>query len=212
MSRAIQLERGATIEVISPFWRAPARVWEVERGLIVTGRPDGVADDALEPGSLVTLRFVVTGPPHDGEYLAECRFTGVTADPGPGWIFEAPSSWVRNQKRAYARVDVDLAARCRVGSSRWLPTRVVNLSAGGFAFEWEGEVEEGAQVSAVISLPSKPIKVHGVAVRTFAPDESENGGKIGIGVRITRIDERDRDRIVQFVFQKQVEQRRRGRV
>lgn len=212
MSKLIRLETGTTIDVISPFWRAPARVYEVERDLIVTSRPDGVADDALQPGSLVTLRLVVTEPPYEGEYLAESRFAGVTADPAPGWLFENPSSWIRNQKRSYARVDVDLPCRCRIGSSRWLPARVVNLSAGGFAFEWEGDVEEGAPVSAVISLPSKPIKVHGTAVRTFALSESEKVGKIGVGVRITRIDERDRDRVVQFVFQKQVELRRRGRV
>lgn len=213
MSKGIQLESGQTVEVISPLWRAAARVYDVSKDRIVTGRPEGVTDDALDPGRLVTLRLVVKEPPHDGEYLAETRFLGVTTGIGTEWVFENPASWVRNQKRSFARVDVDLSARCRVGSSRWLLTRVVNLSAGGFAFLWESEVRRGEAVSAVVSLPSKQIKVHGIAVRSVpAPESDASEGKFAVGVRFTRIDERDRDRVVQFVFQKQVELRRRGRV
>lgn len=213
MSKGIDLQSGQEIEVVHPLWRAPARVHEVTRDRIVTGRPDGLTESALEPGGLVTLRFVVKEPPHEGEYLSETRFVGVTTGLGTEWVFEYPALWIRNQKRAFARVDVDLSTRCRVGASRWLPTSVVNLSAGGFAFLWESEVEPGMPVSAVIALPAKPIKVHGIAVRSYKfQDGKKNGGKFAIGVRITRIDERDRDRVVQFVFQKQVEMRRRGRV
>lgn len=213
MAKGIHLSSGETIEVISPFWRGAARVYAVSKDRIVASRPEGVTDDALATGTLVTLRFVVKDPPHEGEYLAETRFVGVKTGIGTEWVFENPDSWVRNQKRSYARVEVDLSARCRVGSSRWLPTRIVSLSGGGFAFLWEREVERGEAVSAVIALPSKPIKVHGLAARSFAPPEGEKGdGKFAVGVRFTRIDERDRDRVVQFVFQKQVELRRRGRV
>lgn len=129
---------------------------------------------------------------------------------------ESPTEVRRVQRRNFVRIDVGLPLVYHfvdesIGEySEGFEGRTADISGGGLRFETEQAIEENIMLDMIIDLGcGERISAFGQVVRAFQVNKG-SGIKYSIGVQFTMIDERDRDKIIKFIFQKQRELRQRG--
>jgi hypothetical protein len=116
------------------------------------------------------------------------------------------------QRRDFARVDARIAVDVTVQDSMKFTADTLNISANGLLLETSlfGTDRLTLGTFVWISIPlddpeqetDGPIDVRGTAVR-----DTGNGG---VGIRFDHIAEKHQERLVRFVFKKEIEQRRKG--
>lgn len=120
-----------------------------------------------------------------------------------------------NTKRQYYRLDeLDMPAKFRIiqedeaagaEEGQFAGTSIRDLSAGGLSFMSIETVERGADVQVMITLENTDLHLFGKVMRAT---EASKGFEVGI--KFESIDQLEQDKIMGYIFQKQLELRRRG--
>lgn len=164
----------------------------------------------LREGSL--LRVLLLKP--DAAYEFFASILRRTQDAPLGLVLTLPTKLVRSQRREDVRVEVSLPVDLLVfaipGSEEWniLHGRTKDLSAGGTKVEYSGELKGGERLQILLSVPGdQPMTL---SCRYIRGERSNRPGKSWMALRFDGIKERDKRRILKFVFQKQQELRAKG--
>lgn len=137
-------------------------------------------------------------------------------DPRPLFTVAYPKEVKRIQRRSFVRCDV----RFPLTFHKLSPTMEVllkdqkaiveDVSGGGLRLETETQLELGDLLDIYLDLPNKDkVIALGKVVRVF-PKPSAKPELFSIGVFFEFIEERDRDKIMRFIFEKQRELRQKG--
>ena len=101
------------------------------------------------------------------------------------------------QRRQFVRVEVSRAVEVRRRGKSPVTTATVNVSGSGFLLAGPDDLKEGDQLEMSVRLSDshEPLAARGEVVRIT--------GEGHFGVRLLEIDERDRERLIQFCFERQ---------
>ncbi len=169
----------------------------------------------VEAGCPVRVRI----PRGDAMYYFDGMVQSVTPGPVPLLRLARPGAVAREQKRYYVRVPASLRARWQLADDeegeRHLSAHTattVNVSGGGvlvMTLHSDEDVNVGSAVDIEIDLPDARVSARGVVVRV---DIQERQGRPSrtMALEFADIDERQRDLIMKYVFQRQLELRRKG--
>lgn len=123
----------------------------------------------------------------------------------------------RIQRRRYARIDgsvpMEIDILQRVGQTQMSTflfkkfLREKNLSAGGMLFVAPEPLTRGTLLKIDLDLPSGKISAKAEVVRTRKNSERE---EYEMGVNFLNLSERDKDRIIQYIYQRQIDMKKRG--
>lgn len=118
-------------------------------------------------------------------------------------------------KRQFYRLDeLDMPAKFRIveeeqahdwEGGQFISTSVRDLSAGGLSFVSKEAVERGSFVQVIMNLDNAELHVFGAIMRA-----TETGKNFEVGMKFESIDQLEQDKIMGFIFQRQLELRRRG--
>lgn len=121
----------------------------------------------------------------------------------------------KQQRRFFRLEELDLPAKYRVvgkdietqEETEFIDTSVKDLSAGGLSFIVLEPLETGTEIQIMFKLPNIDVSLNllGEIARVI-----EAGKKYEAGIKFLSVDEVEQDKIMSFIFQKQLELRRRG--
>jgi c-di-GMP-binding flagellar brake protein YcgR len=137
-------------------------------------------------------------------------------------VLEMPEQLDRVQRRQYFRLEIDLSIQYRIRPNismketpRFQRTRTKNISGGGLQIVGLDPVKKGTLLDLSIELPnrnkdpqtiSQPviIKCTGKVVSI----RGDGGQKPALGVEFYRIEERDREKLINIIFEEQTRRMR----
>ncbi|MEW6227675.1 MAG: flagellar brake domain-containing protein [Bacillota bacterium] len=193
----------------------PSRIEDVGSDAVIVAAP-------TNEGSILELsegdRVQIQVFRKDAMYSFDSVVEAVIIYPFPMLQLALPAEIERHQRRRYARVDTALPARYRCtdqgAGSRLVPYKgtATNVSGGGVLIvtrHFGSGVEAGSYVEVELELPEGKVYAGGVVVRASA-EEKETEVYLKIAVEFKDIDERQRDMLVKYVLQRQLELRRKG--
>ncbi len=132
--------------------------------------------------------------------------------PLPIWIIDYPAEITKIQQREVVRIDVKLNVTVTlIDEEDALPEQLIvnDISAGGVRLVSPRTYPNGTKLLVAIKLSDQEtIEVLGEVIRSEQP--LSDASVYWVGVKFTGIHERQRNKIVKFVFQKQLERHRRG--
>lgn len=194
------------------------RVEDVASSYVVVQQPsDKHTPVNFPPGTSVELSMILTEPPgKEGRYRGESVVTRELPGRIPLLRLSLPETWERTQLREFFRVSVLLPVKVRVSSNgdddksrddNWVKGLMQNISAGGCQIMLPKELSSDEQVQVEFDLPNRTFRVPAV-VRRSDPDAS--GHQYVVGLAFTALSERQRDEIIRFAFQRQIELHKKG--
>lgn len=148
---------------------------------------------------------------------ARYQFTSTYRDkrlqPIPVWVVTPPKDIKKVQLRAFVRLDIGLSVSLKILEGEDIVdlgmaiTR--NISGGGLCLITKQALKAGTKVFLVIELDKTSlISVAGEVVRS--EKQNDDTPFYVVGVKYEDIIERDRSQIIKFIFQKQIEIKRKG--
>ncbi len=191
----------------------PTRVEDVADESVTVAAPlDNGSVVPLRQGQMVSLEYWDTDPKREGRYSAKfCIIRRYVEGSLPMLDLEPLGVWSRIQERDFVRVDVSLDAHFVVYAGDYpqgsRPCRVSSLSGGGLLLVVEESLPLDTCLLVVLYLDSGTVRLGGKVVRV---ETTEFG--IGHGVSFGDIDDKARQEIIQYVFRRQLESRRKGLV
>jgi len=165
----------------------------------------------LPKGTRVELEFMRTQPPGEGLYRAETEELGKTAAPLNLLVLRSPERWQRVQARQYFRVPAVLPVQLRDAGedgAPWMIGQTRDISGGGCQLVVGQPFAVDQLLELVIFLPGQRVAAKG-SVRRAEP-LAETGKQWTLGIAFAEITERDRDAVIRFALQRQIELRRKG--
>lgn len=138
------------------------------------------------------------------------KVLALVSDPIEAILIEYPKDVVKIQRREFFRMDVtnlsvqfsDINDRSNVYSGS-----AVDISGGGMAFAAKNEqINKDDIIYIKMTLSGFPIDLAGKVVRKFIKDK-EKPDLYEFSIQFQSLRERDRDRIIRFIFEKQAEER-----
>ena len=103
------------------------------------------------------------------------------------------------ERRKFPRLDAKLPVTyCEASSSALTPSVSRNLSAGGLCFRVSQPLEANTPLVIDVTLPDQTDIRFDARVVWCRPLQEPRGRVVEIGVEFTRIDSKDRDRIMGF--------------
>lgn len=166
----------------------------------------------LYPGTPVEVRVVRTTPP-EGIYRAETVVLGETRQRVPLLRLEPPGRWERSQLREYFRVPAMRPVRVRPlqegGDVPWLEGHTRDLSGGGCQVMLPTALEQGARVEVELELPDAVHRLVG-SIQRVQVDPDAGQLPVAIGIKFEQVSERQREEIIRYAFERQIELRRKG--
>lgn len=119
-------------------------------------------------------------------------------------VFEMPTSVVRLQRRDYVRLEISLPIGLKTEDKNWKAT-IRNISGGGalVSFPEKGEVPElGDEMTYELEINGERFAGRATVIR-------EEDRQVR-AIQFSEILEKDREKIIKFIFQKQIELKRKG--
>lgn len=185
-------------------------------------------EDVLEDSFLITPPFrkgfylpkkrgrsIVARVPADNcSYLFESVLLEIYSSPFPLWEISLPRTIKRTQMREHVRLDIAIAVEIEfIGTSssgRRMITSSRNISAGGALMILPEKVPVSTKFNMTLSLaPQDELQVEGEIVRIIPKLQEDE--EICAGIKFSKIDEKNRQKIIKFIFQKQLERRNKDR-
>jgi c-di-GMP-binding flagellar brake protein YcgR len=163
--------------------------------------------------------ILVPGTKFGGRVIADgvvWQFTSVFVDkkplPVPMWIAELPFDLQKIQLRSFVRIQVGLTVSIDVINEEPdhppIPATTKDISGGGMLLAIRQSLPTGTKVKASFKLPDfGNIQVAAEVVRSDSLSET---GFYTVGVKFVEIPEREREKIIKFIFKKQCERRQKG--
>lgn len=169
---------------------------------------------AYSPGQEITLfHFGIDG----SKYILPSRILKRVNDDVPLWevALPHPDSIQRIQRRNYLRVpaSLELALRSLSKTNHFL-ARTLDVSGGGIAFSCKSDlrVDHGERFACWLAIPTKQGMDHASftakVVRVVPPKREGEHQAISLMILETR--ELDREKIIRYCFDRQVELRKKG--
>jgi len=163
----------------------------------------------IRPGTEVQLEYKDLKVPSEGRYRVSTVVEKRESEPIPTLTLRLLGQWERLQDRMFVRVDVFLEATfAPVVDGQVQAVRqctIHNLSGGGLWMQAAEELPEGGLVWICLPFKKTTVQTYGEIVRV---KQLEAG--FGYGVAFVNIPERERKGIIQYVYQRQLELRRKG--
>lgn len=137
--------------------------------------------------------------------------------PIPMLHLHAEEGTQRIQRRDFVRVavllPVDMSCMVRPGADSadahgevlLIKTTTINISGGGFAFQYRNPIPVGTVFDVNLGLPSspEPLQVSARVVRVESKEDSNKKRVYRFGMQFIALPERLRSRIIRFVFESQ---------
>lgn len=163
----------------------------------------------------VTISYTVEDSIKGGVVQFETRVIGYSEDPVPCLILSLPAAVEKVQKRQDVRLDCLIGLKYRIRGltgplSDWRKAYCSNLSGGGLTLVDHEDLQNGIRIDIELPLPRATIRVVGEIVRKI--DYNKDASTFNYGVRFIVIDEFTRDSIIKYIFERQRELRRKGRL
>ncbi|GAB7386239.1 flagellar brake domain-containing protein [Bacillaceae bacterium] len=171
------------------------------------------------PGDELFVRYV-------GEDGAQYEFstvvTGKRMENVPLLILAKPEAEkiTRKQRRQYFRIPAVLPIRVKTmrgNDEAEVSAQTVDISGGGLAFHCDPSIpfQVGEPLSCILTLAERgtggrELTFTAEVVRIRPPEELPNSRQQLVSVQISEIREAERDMIIRFCFQRQVELRKKG--
>ncbi|AET70273.1 putative glycosyltransferase [Desulfosporosinus orientis DSM 765] len=214
MSYKKKLSPGQAVELIALEGKYEGqyrtRIEEVGEKLLMVGAP-------FENGELVPLRegtkVKLTFWDEAAVYSFEGKIMQRIAVPIPLFILVLPDKVDKVQRRNYVRVPALFPVMFRTvnreGLSDFQKATMIDLSGGGIRFTTKEHVEDKSLLYIQITLPNGEIQT---PVRVIRVDKNEEMKLYSVSGEFYEISERERDRIIRCVFDKQRAMRKKGLV
>ncbi|AVX20750.1 MULTISPECIES: flagellar brake protein [Carboxydocella] len=122
-----------------------------------------------------------------------------------------PESVNRVQRRNYVRLDDSVPLtfyKLQEDDITGTDTVTKDISGGGVRIEIPQPLELGTELELHLKLPKDKIIAVGKVVRCLPLEKPKKG--YNIGIQFTIIEERDRDKIIKYIFDRQRELRKKG--
>lgn len=166
----------------------------------------------IPPGNFVTVFF----SDKLTVYNFRSRVVANVPERVPMLIVEAPEFLEKIQKREYVRVSINLNVLFSYQDEEeqtkevWCKTR--DLSGGGLMLVSNKAIQiaKGAKVNVTFQLDSDNIYVNGELMRVYQELDISGIERQILGVKFVNLSESNRQFIIKFVFQRQIELRKRG--
>lgn len=210
------LEAGIEVELrragLPGVYRARVEGWNDEVFRISPPVKDG-RGVVFDPGEKVQVTIYRQDPPR-GKFEATTEVVA-RGDEAFGWLsLTRPAQWTRHELREFVRIPLILRGQVEResvdGWSKPVPVQILDLSGGGLLLHVPGyqplRLGVGHRVRITLPLSRETVQVQGQVVRVI-PHTDDGGTRYA--VEFQNINERDRDRIIGFVLQEEVRQRKR---
>lgn len=165
----------------------------------------------IRPRTPVTLVYKDDSLVGQGRFRATAVVVKRVKGTVPQLLLRLTSAWQRTQERNFVRIQVLLDATYAIYENDQLqaasPCTVRDLSGGGCLILAEEQLEEKTKVRVMMNLDKDFVEVDGLIVRAMSMDHS-----FAYGISFLDIKEKERQTIIQYVFRRQVELRRKGLV
>ncbi len=183
-----------------------------QRGIIVRFEPHE-ADHIPDKGQTVTLLYA------GGERVLRLRTVVAEIIEGLKLLLEPVAEVTEGERREFLRAEATVQLYCDVvseeyelpgsapdeGAQGWVE-QIVDLSGSGVKFLWSGLCKKGDTlfIRMVLPSPNNPtVNTLGHVVRAKHHAET---GRLDVAVHFDRVEERDRDLMINCVFRKYYEQ------
>ncbi len=196
--------------------RYTSRIEDVSRRSFALAMPTKKGElIPLPMATHVTVSYTVGDSVKGGVIQFEARVLGFAEDPVPCLILSLPNNVERIQKRQDVRLECLMGLKYRIRGitgplSDWRKAYCSNLSGGGLTLVDHEDLSNGLRIDIELPLPRITIRVVGEIVRKI--DYNKDSSTFNYGVQFTVIDEFTRDSIIKYIFERQRELRRKGRL
>jgi c-di-GMP-binding flagellar brake protein YcgR len=148
-------------------------------------------------------------------YFVECLVLSYNLGHVPTVVLGSPINTKRVQRRNFVRLDTRIPMRYMVLDDNMQPlseeftATTVDISGGGLMFTTGSPIEQGNTLEIRVCFDDgTTLTAIGKAVRVI--DNVSGQDKKSVGVEFSLIEERERDKIIRFIFNQQRELRQRG--
>jgi c-di-GMP-binding flagellar brake protein YcgR len=186
-----------------------SRVEDVKPGVIHVAAP--YKNGYLLPvhsGDTIQIRIF-----HEGSlYKSSCHVRGHHAKPVAVLVISRPERLYKVQMRQWVRIALSVPVRYRMDGYPvdFYQSTTVDLSGGGFCLLTRHPIDVNTVLDIEMELPQQAIKLKALVKRCTEVTEA-TVKRYKIGIQYQKIAERDREKIIEYIFIKQREQIRKGR-
>ncbi|VBB08075.1 flagellar protein ycgr [Lucifera butyrica] len=162
----------------------------------------------LRPGDIFEGKIIVKG----NVYCFTSAFVDKKIVPLPVWIVSAPYDIKKVQLREFVRIDTILSVQVQSLSSEQqeisLNLQTRDISGGGVQLVGKQPINIGVRLALTLAVPDAgSVQANGEVVRLEQPDLERP--LFWIGVKFLEIAEKDRSKLIKFIFKKQLERRKK---
>lgn len=213
----IKINQLVEVELEPDGERLASRVEEIKDDCLYISMPMRKgALVSIWPGQTIRLIF----KQKDGTFGSASRVITRKRDPLPYLVVDKPQRLAAvNQKREFVRLPVALKVRFRVAGdnktgedpevSDIKEGTTIDISAGGLLFTTPEEIKQGQILELEVKLPGRDsIYCHAQVVRVF--EKRKQTDDFRVALIFSDIQERQRDSIFRFIFEKQREWIKKG--
>jgi len=141
-----------------------------------------------------------------------CIFVDKNMVPVPIWICELPFALIKVQLRSFVRLPAALPLKFKILSDSGDPvsigTTTRDISGGGLQLITKKDLPVGTILHLWLDLPEfGPVATKATIVRSDQPPDTNI---YWVATKFTEIVEKDREKIIKFIFKKQSELRQKG--
>lgn len=207
------------IEITRGTKQAPehykSRIEDVNGDTMLLAMPMSKGYPIISANGEVFLAKIIT----DGNvYQFKCRYIDKKHIPIPVWVVSLPYDIKKVQLRDFVRIDASLETTLQVlaeeetsnqEATDEIHTVTKDISGGGVLVVSKEPIPLGKKVFVSIHIPEFGLlETYGQVIRLSQPAMDQE--LYWIGIKFSSITERQRSGIVQFVFKKQLERRKKG--
>lgn len=187
-----------------------SRIEEITKDHLVLAMPFDKGLPIFEsPGASIYGKVITDSSP----YLFVSQFIDKKMAPLPVWIVSTPGELTKIQQREFVRIDVKIRASIMfTDQEEDIPAAklfINDISGGGVRLVSSQTYPIGKNILVTFELPGhEVIETIGQIVRSEQPQSDRT--VYWLGVKYIGIREPQRNKIIKYVFQKQLERHRRG--
>lgn len=188
-----------------------SRIEDITPGAMTIAMPMSKGYPIIIPnGSTVWGRVVENGQ----VYQFQSIITGKRISPLPIWIITLPTNITKVQQRSFVRLDIVLPVKIQIVSNDqdeeapFIDVLTKNISGGGVCLIMQDKRKLGTRLNVQLQLPEQEVwTIPSEVVRLDVPQNDRQ--LYWIGVKFLDIAETVRNRLIRFIFKKQLEQRQK---
>ena len=194
----------------TPGAKFTSRIEEVNSQNLVIAMPMSKGQPILlHSGSKFFIRLVL----HNAAYQFTCVFIDKRIQPIPIWIVSLPHDIKRIQQRAFVRIDTALPVQWQVITTLEdvpiIKSVTKDISGGGVRLISKQPIRLGTKLKVTIDFPEVgPLDILCEVVRVEQP--KSDLPIFWVGTKFLDLAESTRNKIIKFIFKKQLEERQKG--